>query len=130
MLKLAKPIMLVSGLLTCTMLYAAIDPAGALASTFGAHLDGPAAEVVVRNWGALIFLVGAMLIYGAFKPAVRALVLAVAAVSKLVFAGLILWQADAFSGGSAMIAVAIDLVWVVLFAGLLLAMRPTSSPPA
>lgn len=40
--------------LTCTMLYAAIAPQAALRSTFGESLDGPVAEIVVRNWGALI----------------------------------------------------------------------------
>ena len=57
-----KWIMLVSGALTCTMIYAAIAPQAMLRSTFGESLEGPLAELVVRNWGALIFLVGAMLI--------------------------------------------------------------------
>ena len=49
-----KWIMLVSGVLTCTMIFAAIAPQAALRSTFGATLEGPLAEIVVRNWGALI----------------------------------------------------------------------------
>jgi hypothetical protein len=57
-----KWIMLVSGLLTCTMLYGAVAPKAALRSTFGEALEGPVADIVVRNWGALIGLVGAMLI--------------------------------------------------------------------
>ena len=36
-----KWIMIVCGLLTCTMLYAAIAPQAALEATFGASLDGP-----------------------------------------------------------------------------------------
>jgi hypothetical protein len=52
------------GALTCTMVYAAIAPQAALRSTFGTTLEGPLAEVLVRNWGALIALVGAMLIRG------------------------------------------------------------------
>lgn len=66
-----KWIMLVSGALTCTMVYAVVAPEVALRSTFGETLQGPLAEIVVRNWGALIVLVGAMLIYGAFHPASR-----------------------------------------------------------
>ena len=73
-----KWIMLVSGALTCTMLYAAIAPQAALQGTFGETLDGPVANIVVRNWGVLIGLMGAILIYGAFNPAVRSLVLIVA----------------------------------------------------
>jgi len=37
--------------------------AAALRSNFGVALEGPVSEIVVRNWGALIGLVGAMLIY-------------------------------------------------------------------
>ena len=85
-----KWIMLVSGALTCTMVYAAFAPQAMLRSTFGETLDGPLADLVVRNWGALIFLVGAMLIYGAFNAAVRPLVLLVAAASKIVFIALVL----------------------------------------
>ena len=72
-----KWIMLVSGALTSSMIYAAVAPEAALRSTFGETLQGPLAEIVVRNWGALIALVGAMLIYGAFHPASRPLVLTV-----------------------------------------------------
>ena len=49
-----KWIMLVSGALTCTMIYAAIAPQAALRSTFGETLEGPLAEIIVRNWAVLI----------------------------------------------------------------------------
>jgi hypothetical protein len=116
-------IMLVSGALTCTMAYAAIAPQAALLSTFGESLEGPLAEIIVRNWGALITLVGAMLVYGAFNPPVRSLALTVAGVSKLVFIALVLSQGGRFLGYQAGIAIAIDLVWVVLFACYLLGSR-------
>jgi hypothetical protein len=118
-----KWIMLVSGLLTCTMIYAAIAPQAALRGTFGEALTGPVAEIVVRNWGVLITLVGAMLVYGAFHAAVRPLVLAVAAASKLVFILLVLAQGGRYLGHQAGIAIAIDAVWVVLFALYLAATR-------
>lgn len=63
-----KWLMLVSGALTCTMVYATIAPDAALVSTFGQTLDGPVAAVVVRNWGALIALVGGMLIISRHNP--------------------------------------------------------------
>jgi hypothetical protein len=110
-----KWVMLVSGVLTATMIYAAIAPQAALRSTFGEALDGPLAEIVVRNWGALIALVGAMLIYGAFSPASRPLVLTVAGVSKLVFIGLVLTYGTQFLGQQVGVAMGIDLVMVVLF---------------
>ena len=93
----SKWIMLVSGVLTCTMVYAAIAPQAVLRWNFGETLEGPLAEIVVRNWGVLIMLIGGMLIYGAYHAAVRPLVLTIAGVSRLVFIALVLAQADAIS---------------------------------
>ena len=118
-----KWVMLVSGVLTLTMVYAAIDPQGSLRSTFGQTLEGPVAEIVVRSWGALIALVGVMLIYGAFNPNSRPLVLTVAGLSKLTFIALILVHGRQFLGHQAGLAVASDSVMVVLFAGYLVATR-------
>jgi hypothetical protein len=118
-----KWIMLVSGTLTCTMIYAAIAPQAALRSMFGATLDGPLAEIVVRNWGALITLVGAMLIYGAFNPPTRPLVLTVAGLSKLAFIGLVLAHGTQYLGRNAGISIAVDLVMVVLFICYLISVR-------
>ena len=116
-------IMLLSGALTATMVYAAISPEAALRSTFGETLNGPLAEIVVRNWGALIALVGVMLIYGAFDPPGRPLILTVAGVSKAVFIALVLSQGGRYLGQQAGIAVAIDSLMIALFAWYLLAAR-------
>lgn len=118
-----KWIMLVSGILTSTMLYAAIAPQAALRSTFGETLEGPLPEILVRNWGALVFLVGAMLIYGAFDPAGRPLILSVAGLSKLVFIGLILVHGRQYLDQGAGVSVAIDLVMVALFLVYLVGVR-------
>lgn len=109
-------IMLVSGILTATMVYAAIDPEGSMRSTFGEALPGgTATELVMRNWGALIALVGGMLIYGAFNMAVRPLVLVVAGASKAVFIGLVLSQGSRYLA-TAGIPVTVDTAMIVLFA--------------
>ena len=118
-----KWIMLVSGALTCTMLYALIAPQAALHSTFGETLEGPVAEIVVRNWGALIALVGAMLIYGAYDPPGRPLILTVAGLSKLIFIGLVLSQGGQYLGHQAGLAVVIDLLMVALFICYLVGVR-------
>jgi len=115
-----KWIMLVSGALTCTMLYAAVAPQAALQGTFGDTLHGPVAEIVVRNWGVLIGLMGAMLIYGAFHTAARPLILTVAGLSKVAFVALILVLGRTFLGHQAGIAVISDLIQVSLFLGYLL----------
>ncbi len=118
-----KGIMLVSGALTCMMIYAAIAPQAALRSTFGVALEGPLAEIVVRNWGALIFLVGGMLIYGAFNPPMRPLVLTVAGLSKLTFIGLVLVYGTPYLGYQAAVSIVVDLVMVVLFTCYLFSLR-------
>lgn len=123
-----KAIMLVSGLLTCTMFLAAVAPQAALRATFGQTLDGPVADMVVRNWGALIGLVGTMLIYGAFVPAVRSLVLAIAGISKLVFMGLIAAHGQPFLSHAA-VPVGADLLMVALYAAYLVAARRRRTSP-
>ena len=116
-----KWIMLVSGAMTCTMVYAAIAPQAMLQRTFGEGVDGPLAELVVRNWGVLIFLVGAMLIYGAFNVAARPLVLTVAAASKVTFIALVLSNGDRYLRGQAGMSIVVDSVMVVLFVAYLVA---------
>jgi hypothetical protein len=111
-----KWIMMVSGVLTATMIYAAIAPEAALLSTFGETSHEPLTKIIVRNWGALIALVGGMLIYGAFRPSVRPMVLVVAGVSKLLFIGLVLSQGTRYLRHQAGVAIAVDFVMVALFA--------------
>lgn len=120
-------IMLASGALTCTMLYAAVAPEAAIQSSFGEPLEGPIAGIVVRNWGALIGLMGAMLIYGSNRPLVRPLILIVVGASKLVFVALVLSHGGRFLGFQAGSAVAVDSVVVVLFA-IYLAMTRRPAP--
>ena len=123
-----KWIMLVSGVLTCTMLYAAIAPEAALTSNFGESLEGPVASIVVRNWGALVGLIGLMLVYGAFHPPVRGLVLTVAGASKLTFVVLLLAHGTRFLGAQAGVAVVVDSIWVLVFAAYLVRARKTAAP--
>ena len=121
-------IMVVSGALTSTMVYAAISPEAALQSTFGETLSGPLAEIIVRSWGALIALIGAMLIYGAFNPPVRPIVLITAGASKAVFIALVLSGGERYLRQQAGVAVAIDLTMIVLFGWYLLVARSESKP--
>ena len=123
-------LMTVSGLLTLTMIYALFAPEAALQSNFGESLSGPVASIVVRNWGALIALVGAMLIYGARNPAVRPLVLTVATSSKLVFIALVLSHGGRYLSQQVGIAVVVDAIWIVLFVIYLLAAGRQPVPAA
>jgi hypothetical protein len=118
-----KWIMVVSGVLTTSMLYAAFAPRAALISTFGEGMEGPVSDLVVRNWGALVAMGGLMLIYGAFHPEVRGLVLTFTGAGKALFVGLVLSQGSRFLGHQAGVAVVVDSVMVILFAWYLLSFR-------
>lgn len=118
-----KPIMIILGLLTLTMLYAVFAPQAALSAMFGDTLSGPLAEIIVRNWGALIAIGGATLIWGAFAPGVRTLVLLAVGGSKLVFIGLLVGFGRQYLFGQAGVAVGLDAICVLLFALYLLENR-------
>ena len=122
-----KWVMLVSGLLTCTMFYALIAPDASLRSSFGQSIDGPVAQIVVRNWGALIGLMGLLLIYGAFWEPVRRISLVVAGASKVVFITLVLSLGQEFLRYQVGVSVIVDSVMVVLFVTYLVS---TNAPPA
>ena len=127
--RFVKWLLFIAGLLTLTMVYAAFAPEAAVRGTFGESLQGPVADVVVRNWGALIALIGAMLLYAAYEPAVRPLVLTVAGASKVIFIALVLSHGDAFLGFQAGIAVIVDSVMVVAFAVCLMRLREPFQRP-
>jgi len=121
--KMFAGVMVVSGLLTLTMLYAAFAPVPAIQSMLGETPDGALATIVVPNWGILIGLMGALLIYGAFHAPSRKLALVVAGASKIAFISLILAQGDRYLGGLGA-AVIVDSVMVALFAAYLVFGKP------
>ncbi len=116
-------VMIVSGLLTLTMLYPVFAPEAAMQSMFGEAPSGAALAVVVPNWGVLIGLMGALLIYGALNPPSRKLALVVAGASKIAFITLILMQGERYLSGLRT-AVIIDGIMIVLFAAYLIFGRP------
>ena len=73
--------------------------------------------------GFVTLFVGGMLIYGAFNPLQRPLVLIVAGASKVVFIALVLSEGARYLSHQAGVAVAIDSVMVVLFGWYLVAAR-------
>ena len=85
-----KWIMLFIGAFTCTTLFAVIDPQNALINLFGSNLTEPLADLVVRSWGFLVFIMGTLLIYGAFSANSRMLCVITVGISKLGFLFLIL----------------------------------------
>jgi hypothetical protein len=113
-------IMLLSGALTCTMGYAIFAPQELLHSLFGETLEGPVADIVVRNWAALVTMVGGLLLVGARYPALQIAALIIATASKLVFIVLVLTFGRPYLGAQAGMAIALDAVLVAIFAAYLL----------
>ena len=113
-------ILLVSGLLTVTMVQAVFSPRRVVMSYFGDTLEGPSADIVIRNWAALITLVGAALVAGAILPEFRAPVLLFAGASKLVFIVLVMRYARRPLSRQAGMAIGADCVFILLYAYLLL----------
>jgi hypothetical protein len=118
-----KWVMLVSGVLTCTMLYAVIAPDAAQRQMFGESLGGPLADVIVRNWASLVVIGGAMLIHGAFHPPSRPPILTMTALGKAAFVALVLAQGGRYLSQQAVVAVVLDSVMVVLFVAYLAGTR-------
>jgi low temperature requirement protein LtrA len=108
-----KWIMLVSGVLTCSMITAVVTPEATLERTFGESISSPLANVVVRSWGVLITLIGAMLVYGAFNPGSRKLVAAVTGTSKISYAILVVVFGSQYLG-KAGIVIGFDTVVGIL----------------
>jgi len=111
-----KAIMIVAGLLTCTMIFAVVAPEAALIGMFGESLSEPLAQVLVRSWGFLIFLMGALLIYGAYKPVYRNLALGFVGISKLVFVSLLLVFGSQYIGKAAFTILLDSVLAIVFFA--------------
>lgn len=82
--------MFIAGLLTCSMIGAVFAPEAVLISMFGEALTQPLAQIVVRSWGFLIFLIGTLLIYGAYIPEYRNLALVITSMSKIAFIAIII----------------------------------------
>ena len=112
------------------MFYAAVAPEASLRSSFGQSIDGPVAQIVVRNWGILVGLMGLLLIYGAFNEQTRRVALVVAGSSKVAFIALVLSIGQQFLQFQVGVAIAIDAVMVTLFALYLVSTRQQSHPDA
>jgi hypothetical protein len=120
-IKYFKWVMLVCGALTFTMIYGLIAPHAALESMFGASFDGALETIVVRSWSALIGLMGAALIYGAYSEKNRIFSISIVASSKVVFVSLMLLYGQEFIGTAGM-AIIMDCIFIILAGFYLIAM--------
>ena len=112
-------VLIVSGLLTCSMISMALTPRFAMRSTFGEVAEGPVANLIARSWGAMIFASGLMLIYAAWHAEARLPILLYSIVGKLGFILLVLAE-PRLRRPRALIAAGGDLVIVALLSWYLL----------
>lgn len=111
--------MLGSGIITFSMILSALHPSLGLTLTFGDTLNGDLANIIVRNWGALIAITGGMLVYGAYNEPNRSLILVVSSMSKTTFVLLNLIYGQAYFAKSG-IALVFDSILVIIFVSYLL----------
>jgi hypothetical protein len=78
-------ILLLTGLATAGALVLFLAPVPVLSMLFGQEPSDGLSVLVARQWGLLVFLVGALLVYAVYHPEVRVPVLILAGVEKVVF---------------------------------------------
>ena len=81
---LIEPILIVTGLVTMGAIALFLLPQPGLKLLLGIETTEPGILLLARHWGLLLFLVGALLVYSAFSPAIRLPVMIVAIVEKVV----------------------------------------------
>ncbi len=79
-------ILLFTGLATTGTLVVFLAPVASLKMIYGQSPSDVLSRIIVRHWGLLIFLVGALLIYAAYHAEIRVPALIVAIVEKTAFA--------------------------------------------
>lgn len=111
-------ILLVSGVITSSMLTAAVAPRLVFRQFFGTILDGPLGNAIMRNWGLVIGMSGLLLIYAAYDETVRIPIMLFSIVGKVFF------SMQVFAAGSTLKAARggaiIDLVIGLVFCAYLI----------
>jgi hypothetical protein len=108
-------VLIVAGALTALVGLGALRPKQGLKDGFGGDVSDPGALLIVRHWNFLIGVTGVLLLYAAFHPEVRTIVLWIAVASKSAFAALVLAKYSTFKGKLAVTGAIGDVVMVALF---------------
>jgi hypothetical protein len=116
-----QAILMVTGLATMGAIGAFVAPRRALKLVFSDETPREVTLVLLRHWGLLIFLVGALLVFAAYHPDIQVPAMVMAGVEKIVLAGLVFFGPLKRTTLVTMIA-AIDtgfaVLYVLFFAGL------------
>jgi hypothetical protein len=107
-------ILIVTGLYTAGALAQFVAPRRFLKVLFGAESEDALTLLLAQHWGLLAALVGGLLVYAAYQPALRVPAVVIAAVEKLGLAGLIFFGRWPRTPAATRLAVT-DGLMVVLF---------------
>lgn len=113
-------LLVITGLYTAVACLQLFAPRASLALIFGIRTDDPFTLLLARHWGLLAGLVGGLLVYAAFHPEVRAPVVVVAVVEKLILVGLVFfggWKRTPTATRTAVVDGVIAVVLLLLLAG-------------
>lgn len=80
-------ILVITGVLTASMLAQFVAPTWVVRQTFGNLPPDPLSKMFARNWGLLLFCIGALLFYSAFHPDLRKPAVILASLEKVGFVG-------------------------------------------
>jgi hypothetical protein len=115
-------VLIVCGALTMSMLLPMLAPRFAFSNMFGEMADGPLGDLLMRNWGQMIFATGLMLIYAAYHDEARLPILLFASFGKLTFAALVLSKGARYARKPAILIAVGDLTMVGLFSWYLMSL--------
>lgn len=109
-----KPILLITGIATASMIAAFFAPAAVLSQLFAEPPSDAVSLALMRHWGLLVFCFGGLLIYAAFRPELRKPVLVITIVEKAALVLGILFLPLALRSG-AYVAAASDATFTTLY---------------
>jgi hypothetical protein len=107
-------ILLVSGIVTAGCIVVFFAPGAAVRIIFGSTISENLTVLVVRHWGLLVFLMGALIVYAAYHPASRVPILVAACVEKAILIALFAIGGVRWTPGMRVIAV-VDGLFTVLY---------------
>jgi uncharacterized protein with PQ loop repeat len=108
-------ILIISGLITAVAgLVALLFPHFQLRSTYEVENPASIAVFFVMHWGLLVFVVGCLIIYSAYTPAIRVPILIAAAIEKFALGLLVFFGPVRRTSGMTTSAV-VDGVFAILY---------------
>jgi hypothetical protein len=78
-----KPILVITGIATASVVFAFFAPAALLDQLFAEAPSDAVSLAVTRHWALLVFCIGGLIIYAAYRPEVRKPVLIAAIIEKV-----------------------------------------------